>query len=70
MPIEHIEAVASTSTKTTIGGASGAVLFGLTGTEIGAYCAVVSTIVTIIGVCFKIYFDYQAYKLRVKKDEN
>lgn len=62
MTTEHIEAVATTATKVTMGGASSTVLFGLTGSEIGAYCAIISLIVTVISACCKIYFDYKAYK--------
>lgn len=45
---EQIEAV-TTSTKAMYGGAGSAVFFGLTATEIGAYCAIISTLIAIWG---------------------
>lgn len=45
---DQIEAVA-TSTKAMYGGAGGAVIFGLSATEIGAYCAIISTVIAIWG---------------------
>jgi hypothetical protein len=45
---EHIEAI-TTSTKVMYGGAGSAVLFGLTATEIGAYCAIISTLIALWG---------------------
>lgn len=64
--IQHAEAIAGTATKATLGGASGAVVFGLTATEIGAYCAIVSMCVTVVGACFKVYFDWQAHKMKMR----
>lgn len=48
---EQIEAV-TTSTKAMYGGAGSAVLFGLTATEIGAYCAIISTIIALWGAWY------------------
>ena len=64
--IDHAEAIADTATKATLGGTGGAVLFGLSATEIGAYCAILSLCVTVIGSCFKIYFEWQAHKMKMK----
>lgn len=58
---EHIEA-ATTSAKIMYGGAGGTVLFGLTASEIGAYCALASLFVTVIAACYTIYFKHQANK--------
>jgi len=48
MQHEHIEAM-TTGAKAMYGGAGSAVLFGLTATEIGAYCAIISTFIAICG---------------------
>jgi hypothetical protein len=61
MQQEHIEAVA-TSAKIMYGGAGATVLFGLTASEIGAYCALASFVVTLLGFAANFYFKLQENK--------
>jgi hypothetical protein len=61
MQQEHIEAV-TTSAKVMYGGAGATVMFGLTASEIGAYCAIASFFITVAGFVANFYFKLQENK--------
>jgi len=60
---EHIEA-ATASAKIMYGASGATVLFGLTASEIGAYCALFSAFVALCGLAVTTYFKWQDHKIK------
>jgi len=60
---EHIEA-ATTGAKIMYGASGATVLFGLTASEIGAYCAIFSALVAVCGLFITTYFKWQDHKIK------
>lgn len=62
---EHIE-IAAASSKVMYGSAGATVVFGLSASEIGAYCAMFSAFIALCGLGVTVYFKWQDHKLKKK----